>query len=81
MHEANKRGHDNAAIVAAMHMLRQYGFKISNHYMPGLYTSTPAMDMETFSIAFSHPAIKSDEMKFYPTAVIPNTPLYDLWKS
>jgi len=81
VHIANKRGHDNSAIVKAMHKLRQYGFKISNHYMPGLYTSTPEMDLETFSIAFEHPGIKSDEMKFYPTAVIPNTPLYDLWKS
>ena len=34
VHELNKRGHDNDAIVRAMHKLRQYGFKISNHYMP-----------------------------------------------
>ena len=34
VHEANKRGHDNEAIRKAMHKLRQYGFKISNHYMP-----------------------------------------------
>lgn len=81
MHEANVRGHDNQAIREAMHKLRQYGFKISNHYMPGLYTSTPEKDLETFQIAFSTPWIKSDELKFYPTAVIPNTPLYDLFKS
>lgn len=81
VHEANVRGHDNQAIRRAMHKLRQYGFKISNHYMPGLYTSTPEMDEETFRIAFSTPRIKSDELKFYPTAVIPNTPLYDLFKS
>ncbi len=81
VHVANVRGHNNEAIRIAMHMLRQYGFKISNHYMPGLYTSTPEMDEETFKIAFSTPWIKSDELKFYPTAVIPNTPLYDLFKS
>ncbi len=81
VHEANVRGHDNQAIKDAMYKLRQYGFKISNHYMPGLYTSTPEMDLETFQIAFSTPRIKSDELKFYPTAVIPNTPLYDLYKS
>ena len=80
VHEANVRGHDNEAIRLAMHKLRQYGFKISNHYMPGLYTSTPAKDLETFQIAFTTPWIKSDELKFYPTAVIPNTPLYDLYK-
>lgn len=80
VHDINKRGHDNEAIIQAMHKLRQYGFKISNHYMPWLYWSTPAMDEETFRIAFDSIAIKSDELKFYPTAVIPNTPLYDLWK-
>ncbi len=80
VHEANVRWHDNQAIRLAMHKLRQYGFKISNHYMPGLYTSTPAKDLETFQIAFTTPWIKSDELKFYPTAVIPNTPLYDLYK-
>jgi elongator complex protein 3 len=46
-----------------------------------LYTSTPEKDLETFQIAFATPWIKSDELKFYPTAVIPNTPLYDLFKS
>ncbi len=81
VHEANVRGHDNEAITKAMHKLRQYWFKISNHYMPWLYTSTPEMDLETFKIAYESIAIKSDEIKFYPTAVIPNTPLYDLWKS
>jgi histone acetyltransferase (RNA polymerase elongator complex component) len=81
VHEANVRGHDNQAIREAMHKLRQYGFKVSNHYMPWLYTSTPEKDLETFEIAFGTPWIKSDELKFYPTAVIPNTPLYDLYKS
>lgn len=81
VHVANVRGHDNQAIVDAMFKLRQYGFKISNHYMPGLYKSTPEQDLETFQMAFNSPSIKSDELKFYPTAVIPNTPLYDLRKS
>jgi elongator complex protein 3 len=81
VHEANVRGHDNEAIRKAMHKLRQYAFKVSNHYMPGLYMSTPEKDLETFRIAFTTPWIKSDELKFYPTAVIPNTPLYDLFKS
>lgn len=43
--------------------------------------STTEKDIETFRIAYSTPWIKSDEQKFYPTAVIPNTPLYDLFMS
>ncbi|USN54712.1 MAG: radical SAM protein [Candidatus Peribacteria bacterium] len=81
VHLANKRGHDNQAIRDAMHKLRQYGFKVSNHYMPGLYASTLDKDIETFRLAYSSPRIKSDEQKFYPTAVIPNTDLYQLYKA
>lgn len=81
IHVANKRGHDNEAIRKAMYKLRQYGFKVSNHYMPGLYQSTIEKDIETFRLAWASPRIKSDELKFYPTAVIPNTELYNLYKS
>lgn len=49
--------------------------------MPGLYGSTTEKDIETFVRAYSDPYIKPDEIKFYPTAVIPNTPLYDLYRS
>lgn len=79
--DANKRGHGTSEIFAAMHKLKQYGFKISTHIMPGLYQSTYEKDKETFSIAYSSPRVKPDEIKFYPTAVIPNTELYDLYKS
>jgi len=78
--DMNKRGHGTDEIEEAMHRLRQYGFKISCHFMPGLYGSTVEKDLETFKIAYSAPSIKPDEIKFYPTAVIPNTELYDLRK-
>ena len=45
-----------------------------------MYTSNFDKDLETFQLAFRSPWIKSDEMKFYPTAVIPNTELYELRK-
>lgn len=76
---ANKRGHTIEQCKNAMHKLRQYGFKISVHLMPWLYTSTIEQDIETFQIAFTDHAFCPDELKFYPTAVIPNTPLFDLY--
>ncbi len=79
--DMNKRGHGTKEIFAAMHKLRQYGFKFSTHLMPGLYGSNEEKDIETFQIAYSTPRVKPDEIKFYPTAVIPNTELYDLYKS
>lgn len=79
--EANKRGHNVAQIEAACHKLRQYGFKFCVHIMPGLYKSTPEKDIETFRMIYDNPYIKPDEIKFYPTSVIPNTELFNLYKS
>ena len=77
--EANKRGHTVAQIRQAMDLLRKYGFKISIHIMAGLYGSDLQKDKKTFEIVYSDPWMKPDEIKFYPTAVIPNTQLYNLW--
>jgi elongator complex protein 3 len=78
--DANKRGHSVQQCRLAMFKLRQYGFKISVHLMPGLYGSTIEKDIETFRIAFDDPAFCPDEIKFYPTAVIPNTELFNLYQ-
>ena len=78
--EANKRWHDINQCKQAMFKLREYGFKISIHLMPWLYKSTIEKDIQTFELTFKDPAFCPDEIKFYPTAVIPNTPLFDLYK-
>ncbi|MDR0607683.1 MAG: radical SAM protein, partial [Candidatus Peribacteria bacterium] len=49
----NKRGHTLQKIREAMHLMRQYGFKISIHLMPGLYGSTVEKDMQTFREVFA----------------------------
>ena len=76
----NKRWHTVEQIKTAMHIMRQYGFKISIHLMPGLYGSNLEKDIQSFKTVFSDPAFQPDELKFYPTSVIPNTPLYDLYR-
>ena len=78
--EANKRGHSTKEIEAACHKLRQYGFKFSVHIMPGLYKSNLEKDIRTFQKIYDNPYIKPDEIKFYPTSVIPNTELFELYK-
>ncbi|PID34698.1 MAG: hypothetical protein CR971_01915 [candidate division SR1 bacterium] len=79
--DANERGHDVQCIKDAIHKLRQYGFKFSIHIMPGLYKATTESDIQTMQNVYADPSIKPDEMKFYPTSVIPNTGLYDLYKA
>lgn len=78
---ANKRWHDVKQIRKWIHKLRQYGFKFSIHIMPWLYQSDYEKDLWTFEKTYSDPFIKPDEIKFYPTSVIPNTELYDLYIS
>lgn len=78
--DANKRGHSVQQCREAIHRLRQYGFKISVHFMSGLYQSNYQKDIQTFQKAFDDPRIRPDEIKFYPTGVIPNTELYELYR-
>ena len=77
--DLNKRWHTLAEIRTAMNRLRQYGFKISIHIMPGLYGSNVDKDIQTFRDIYTDKNIKPDEIKFYPTSVIPNTELYTLY--
>ena len=77
--DLNKRWHTLAEIRTAMNSLRQYGFKISIHIMPGLYGSNVDKDIQTFRDIYTDKNIKPDEIKFYPTSVIPNTELYTLY--
>lgn len=76
----NKRWHSVQKIKEAMHIMRQYGFKISIHLMPWLYGSNIEKDIQSFKDVFLDSAFQPDELKFYPTSVIPNTELYDLYK-
>lgn len=42
--------------------------------------STYEKDVKTFEDIYSDPHFKPDEIKFYPTSVIPNTELYELYR-
>ncbi len=79
--DMNKRWHNVDCCKKACHKLRQYGFKFSVHLMPWLYGSDEEKDLQTFIDIYTDDHFKPDEIKFYPTSVIPNTELYDLYKS
>ena len=78
--EANHRWHTVQQIRDAIHKLRQYGFKFSIHIMPWLFGYTYEKDLWTFQKIYSDPFIKPDEIKYYPTSVVQNTILYDLYQ-
>ncbi len=76
----NRRGHLTQATITATKLLKNAGFKINYHMMPGLYSSSPTKDFKMFKELFSNPAYQPDMLKIYPTVVIKGTPLYRWWK-
>lgn len=72
----NRRGHTIKEISIATKMMRQYGFKITYHFMPALPGSNPEKDLEMFSQLFSDSRFQPDQIKFYPTVVVAGSLLY-----
>ena len=79
--EYNRRGHTVAQTAAATKLLKNSGFKICYHLMPGLPHSTPAKDIAFFQKTFSDSRFRPDLLKIYPCVVTKFSPLYRLWKN
>ncbi len=74
-----KRGHDIQAVKDATRRCKDSLLKVCYHMMPGLF-STPEEDIRYFKQLFSDPSFQPDMLKIYPTLVMPNTELYEMWK-
>jgi len=70
--------HDN---IESIRILKDLGFKINAHYMPGLPYTTKEMDKKGLRDLFENPDYRPDMLKIYPCMVMPGTKLYDDWKS
>jgi len=76
----NKRGHDIQQTIVATKLLKDAGFKINYHIMPGLLGSSFSRDIQMFAELFSCADFQPDMLKIYPTVVVKNCELYSLWK-
>ncbi len=79
--EATNRGntvHDN---TESIRILKDLGFKINAHYMPGLPLTTKEMDLKGLRELFENPDYMPDMLKIYPCMVMEGTKLYDDWKN
>jgi elongator complex protein 3 len=76
----NRRGHTIADTHRAMRLLRLGGFKVVVHWMPNLLGATPASDLKDFERLWRDPALRPDELKIYPTALLEDTELYERWQ-
>ena len=75
-----QRGHGKAEVANATKILRDAGYKICHHMMPGLPGSTPEMDAESFRELYESPDFKPDYLKVYPCLVLPFSQLSEWHK-
>ena len=77
--KANNIGRKVKDVKKAILLLRLAGFKIHGHWMPSLYKATVDSDIADYKKLWK-PAFSPDELKIYPTSIVPNTYLYNLYK-
>jgi elongator complex protein 3 len=69
------RGHRVADVIKTTALLKEHGFKVHYHWMPGLPGSSPEEDLELSQKLFSDDSLKPDGLKLYPTMVVAGTEL------
>jgi len=77
----NKRGHGVNEIIQATKLLKDYGFKVTYHIMPGLPGATAKKDLAMFKKLFTGQPFRPDQIKFYPTVVTRGSLLYRWWRA
>jgi elongator complex protein 3 len=75
IYRLTRRGHRVEDVVRATARLRQNGFKVHYHWMPGLPGSTPEHDLEMSRRLFEDERFRPDGLKLYPTMVVEGTEL------
>ena len=73
------RGHGVEASMNANKQLRDAGFKVGFHMMPGQPGMSKEMNVQDFTEIFSRNEWKPDYLKIYPTLVVEGTRVYDWW--
>ncbi len=81
IYEIIKRGHKIKDVIEATKALKDAGFKVGYHIMPGLPGSNPKKDIKLFKELFSNQNFKPDQLKIYPCTVMPGSLLEEeYWK-
>jgi len=76
-----KRGHKIKDVVDATKRLKDAGFKVGYHIMPGLPGSNLKKDFDLFKKLFKDERFKPDQLKIYPCQVMPGSELENwYWK-
>lgn len=75
---ANDRGHSSEDVIYASDLIKSYGFSLGLQMMTGLYGSSYDKDKYT---AEKFIQIKPDTVRIYPTVIMKDTRLADLYLS
>jgi elongator complex protein 3 len=75
------RGHSVQSVCDCFCLSKDAGYKIVAHMMPNLPNVDKKRDLAQFREYFDNPKFRSDGLKIYPTLVIRDTGLYELWKN
>jgi elongator complex protein 3 len=76
-----ERGHTVADTIESFKVLKDLGFKINAHYMPGLPGLSLRKDFEGMRQLFWDSNFRPDMLKIYPCMVVRGTKLFDEWKN
>lgn len=77
--DANHIGRPTKEVKNAIKLLRLGGFKIHGHWMPNLYMSNVKKDINDYKKLWKKDFCP-DELKIYPTSIVPNTLLFKLYE-
>ncbi len=69
------RGHTVKDVIEATKRLKDAGFKVGYHMMPGLPGSNPKKDFEMFKELFDNQDFRPDQIKIYPTQIVKGSEL------
>lgn len=75
-----ERDHTIQDSINATRIARDAGYKIVYHMMPGLPLSNTGRDLQMFKEIFLNPDFMPDDLKIYPTMVMPGTKLQKMWE-
>ncbi|MBI1936366.1 tRNA uridine(34) 5-carboxymethylaminomethyl modification radical SAM/GNAT enzyme Elp3 [Candidatus Woesearchaeota archaeon] len=78
--DATNRGNSVKDNIESIRILKDLGFKINCHYMPGLPLTTKEMDLKGLKELFENQDYMPDMLKIYPCMVMEGTKLYEDWK-
>src|SRR3989344_3628202 len=81
LYKKTNRGHSVKDVVEATRNLKDAGFKVGYHIMPGLPGSNIKKDLKLFKKIFSDEKFRPDQLKIYPCQVVSDSPLEKTYQS